>query len=144
MYVSLVEESRRRDLKILKFEVEADAMRLYPDGAGRTVVIRPDAYLHLVVGDVELHCFLEIDRATENPRRIADKCQAYRAYELTDIEYEQHGVVPGVMFIVPDEQPQRAQVIARVIAAQPDDARDLYRVTMEAGAITALSIPTIS
>lgn len=142
LYADLRAEARSGNLTLREFQVEADALRSYRDGYGRPQVLRPDALVRLTAGDMVLSWFVEIDRATESPRRIIDKCRRYRAYELTDLEYRQHGVFPGVVFIVPDER--RASVIRRVAASQPPEARGLFWVTTKADVIQALTHPNIA
>jgi hypothetical protein len=80
-----------------------------------------------------------VDRGTQGLRVIDHKCRAYRAYELTDIEFQHHGVFPGVLFVTLDDH--RTQNIARVIAAQPAEARGLFRVVSSAEAPAALLKP---
>ncbi|MEV0534726.1 replication-relaxation family protein [Kitasatospora sp. NPDC050463] len=104
-------------------------------------VLRPDAFVRLATGDTLLSWFIEVDRATESPRQLAAKCRRYRAYELTDLEYRQHGVSPGVVFVVPTEH--RADRIRRVIASQPLDARGLFWVATKAEAVQTLIRPKI-
>ena len=141
LYAQLNESSRNGSLTIRSFAVEGDARRLYPDEAGRTRSLQPDAYASVQVGDTVLSWFIEIDRGTENPHRIAQKCRAYREYELSDIEYQRHGVFPGVLFIVPDQQ--RLQAVSRVLTQQPADARGLFWVATETAAITTMLGPTL-
>jgi len=139
LYADLRAEAADGNLTIREFQVEGDAKRIYRDSYGAEHLLRPDALVRLTSGDMQLSWFVEMDRATESPRRIADKCRRYRAYELTDLEYRQHGVFPGVVFIVPDEA--RARVIRRVITTQPSEARGLFWVTTKADAIKALTHP---
>lgn len=141
LYVGLVEASQDDAFTIIKFDAEGDARRQYLDAAGRTRTIQPDAFVYLKTRDMLLSWFVEVDRGSENPGRISEKCRAYRNYELADLEYQQHGVFPGVMFIVPDEH--RKQKIDRVIAAQPADARGLFWVSTETEAVKLLTNPVL-
>lgn len=142
LYVRLVASARAGDLRLREFRAEGDAKRSYRDSYGRLQILRPDACVRLATGDMLLSWFVEIDRATESPRRIAAKCHAYRAYELSRQEQRHHPVFPGVLFIVPDEA--RARVIRRVIAGQPSDARGLFWVATKAEAIKALTHPNLT
>jgi hypothetical protein len=139
LYVRLAEASRQNGSSVLEFSVEADAKREYQDDAGRTRLLRPDALVRLYFGGQELSWFIEVDRGTQGLRVIDHKCRAYRAYELTDIEFQHHGVFPGVLFVTLDDH--RTQNIARVIAAQPAEARGLFRVVSSAEAPAALLKP---
>lgn len=139
LYTALAVDARQGGPAIREFRAEGDAQRLYRDPAGRIQLIRPDVLVRLASGDLELSWFVEIDRGTEGQRVIADKCDAYRRYELSGTEQQQFGIFPGVVFIAPDDS--RAALIAGTIAAQPDTARDLFRVTTKADALTALCKP---
>jgi hypothetical protein len=68
--------------------------------------------------------WLEIDRDTENPEIIRDKCTRYwRAYQAWDGD-----VFPWAVFVVPDQARQRE--IARVIAGGPEAAQPLFKVAL--------------
>ncbi|GAB7183038.1 hypothetical protein ATKI12_2869 [Kitasatospora sp. Ki12] len=138
LYVRLVERARDGTSELLEFKAETDAWRTYRDPMTyRQEYCRPDALVRLRVGQQpRLNWFIEIDRGTESPKRLAEKCRVYRAYELTDLEQQKHHVFPGVMFVVPDEA--RAVVIRRVIAGQSADARGLFVVAIESEAVEAL------
>lgn len=141
LYADLRTEAAHGDVTIREFHTEGDAKRIYRDSYGSQHMLRPDALVRLTSGDTRVSWFVELDRATESPRRIADKCRRYRAYELTDLEYRQHGVSPGVAFIVPDGH--RFEVIQQVIAFQPPEARGLFWVTTKADAIKTLTRPDL-
>jgi hypothetical protein len=136
------QEAADSNLTIREFRAEGDAKRIYRDSYGSQHMLRPDALIRLTSGDMQLSWFVEIDRATESPRRIADKCRRYRAYELADLEYRRYGVFPGVVFIVPDEH--RARVIQQVIASQPPEARGLFWVAIKTDAIRTLTHPNVT
>jgi hypothetical protein len=119
------------------FRAEPDSWRTYTGASGERLALKPDALVRLGVGEVEVSHFVEIDLGTERPATIADKCQAYRAYELSGQEQRRHGVFPGVAFIVPNKE--RARVVDAVIARQPADARELFAVATEADALAILA-----
>ncbi|BAJ30994.1 hypothetical protein KSE_52180 [Kitasatospora setae KM-6054] len=139
LYVQLTAAVRSTSTELTDFEVEADARRTFHDFAGRHV-LRPDALVRLANPTLRWSYFIEVDRSTESPRRLAEKCQAYRAYELVGDEQLLHGVFPLVVFVVPDEH--RAQAVRRVTQAQPADARDLFLVVTQTEAIRLLASPT--
>ncbi|MEV4560641.1 replication-relaxation family protein [Kitasatospora sp. NPDC049285] len=141
LYVRLAERARDGTSEVIEFQAETAAWRVYrnPMTYGQEYC-RPDALVRLRVEDQpRLNWFVEIDRATEPPKRLDEKCRVYRAYELTGVEQERHRVFPGVMFIVPDEA--RAAVIRHVVTQQPADAQGLFVVTTEAAAVEALHQP---
>jgi hypothetical protein len=120
------------------FVAEPECWRRYTGPAGEQLVVKPDALVRLVADGTEVSWFVEVDLDTEKrPATIADKCRAYRVYELAGVEQREHGVFPGVMFIVPTEARRRA--IARVIARQPADAQELFVVATDDVATAAMS-----
>ncbi|WP_371652893.1 MULTISPECIES: replication-relaxation family protein [unclassified Streptomyces] len=138
LYVRLVERARDGTSELLEFKAETDAWRSYRDPMTyRLEYCRPDALVRLRLNQQpRLNWFIEIDRGTESPKRIAEKCRVYRAYEVTEVEQNKHQVFPGVIFIVPDEA--RAAAIRRVIAKRPAEDRGLFTVTTDSDAIDAL------
>ena len=133
----LSEQARAGGPGVREFRAEVDSWRRYTGPAGQQLSLKPDALVRLEVGQEEVSWFVEIDLDTERPATIADKCTSYRLYELSGQEQRDYGVFPGVAFIVPT--PERARVIAQVIARQPADAQALFVVTTEAEALDALA-----
>lgn len=130
LYVRLREQERDGGPAVREFRAERDCWRPYTGPAGQRLRLQPDALVRLGLGDTELSWFCEIDLDTEKrPATIADKCRAYRTYELSGEEQRRYGVFPGVMFIVPSTE--RARDIARVIGRQPTDAQELFAVATE-------------
>lgn len=101
-------------IELLDFQPEPDCWRHYSGQAGRTVTLRPDAFASWVAGEWEFSCFLEVDRATEHPGRIARKADHYVRYWRTGTEQRTHGVFPTVLWLTPTEA--RAETLRRVLA----------------------------
>ncbi|WP_159402089.1 MULTISPECIES: replication-relaxation family protein [Streptomyces] len=141
LYVRLREYAQANGSEMKEYQAEPDSWRHYTGFAGERLVLKPDALTRLLVPGLKLRLswFIEVDRDTESPRRIAEKCTAYRRYELSEVEFRRFGVFPGVMFIVPDEA--RARVIRRVIAKRPAEDRGLFAVTTDNQAMEALHRP---
>lgn len=137
LYVRLREQAYVGGAQLRLYQAEPDCWRRHHGPAGEQLTLKPDALLRLVVGDLELSWFVEIDLATESPRRIAAKCMAYRTYEWSGSEQQRYGVFPGVLFVVPDEA--RARSIQHVFDQQPTDAQELFMVATSAEALTALN-----
>lgn len=142
LYVRLVEQENAGGPRLREFRAEPDCWRAYTGMAGQRLVLKPDALVRLGVGDTELSTFCEFDLGTERPAIIADKCRAYRTYELSGEEQRQYGVFPGVMFIVPTRQ--RARQIARVIARQPADVQGLFAVATENEVLATLTLAEVT
>jgi hypothetical protein len=137
LFVLLKEQERSGGPQLREFRAEPDSWRFYTGSVGQRLALKPDALVRLGIGDVEASSFVEIDMGTERPATIADKCRAYRAYELSGEEQRRCGVFPGVVFVVPTQE--RAHTIAQVIGRQPADAQELFAVATESEALTALA-----
>lgn len=111
VYVQLRETTH---VELLEFETEPTCWRSFPGPAGRTVTLRPDAYLAWAVGEWELSAFLEVDRATEHPGRIARKAEQYVRYWRTGNEQRRNEVFPTVLWLVTNKR--RAEVLRAVLA----------------------------
>jgi hypothetical protein len=104
---------------------------------GGTIVLRPDLFLVLAVGEYELRWFIEVDRATEHGPAIARKCRLYNTYYRSGTEQQQHKVFPRILWIAPTEQ--RATWLRKTIAADRRLAAGLFEVTTTDHALTALT-----
>jgi Replication-relaxation len=104
---------------------------------GGTVVLRPDLFLVLAVGDYELRWFIEVDRATEHLPAITRKCRLYNTYYRSGTEQREHGVFPRTLWIAPSEQ--RATWLRRTITADPRLADGLFEVATPSQALAALA-----
>ena len=62
----------------------------------------PDARVVLTVDQVELHAFLEVDRATERPAAFARKISAYLEWNWSGTWRDHLAVWPVVLVITPD------------------------------------------
>lgn len=113
-----------RGVELTEFEPEPDCWRRFTGAAGRTVTLRPDAYVAWGIGDWELSAFVEVDRATEHPGRISRKAAQYIRYWRSGIEQLQHDVFPMVLWLTPTEQ--RAEVLRQ--ALEGDEAAGLSSV----------------
>jgi len=121
VYVHLRETAH---VELLAFETEPTCWRSFPGAAGRTINLKPDAYLAWAIGEWELNAFLEVDRATEHPGRIARKAEQYVRYWRTGSEQRRNEVFPTVLWLVTNER--RAEVLRAVLADH--DARGLSEV----------------
>ena len=135
--VGLRERSRSRVIDELDVAVEPDCWRQFPTHR-RTVVLKPDLFVSVAVGADEHRWFVEVDLATESLVRVRSKCQTYLDYFATGIETDLHGVFPKVAWVVPDDR--RHDQVARVIAAMPAPASEMFTVTIAATATDTLSV----
>lgn len=141
LYVDLVEHSRRDGHELLEFAGEPDAWRRFGGLGGEAITLKPDAFVRLGVGDVEVLAFVEQDLATESLPTIARKLAVYVAYWRSGQEQRQHGVFPRVWWLVPTTG--RAEAIRRVVAGLAREAQALFAVCLAHEATAALThLPT--
>jgi Replication-relaxation len=128
VYVRLVLAERAGLLHIARFVGEPGSWRRFFGPGGGRVVLKPDAYVVLLVGDDEDHWFLEVDLGTESAPTVARKCNLYRSYWQSGTEEARTGVFPRVLWLVRDER--RAQVLHGVVQRQPGEAAELFDVAL--------------
>ena len=80
-------------MSCLRCQSEPRCWREFSGLAGR-LVLRPDLFTALGVGDLEHRWFLEVDRGMESLPVVLRKCRQYHAYYQTGDEQSAHGVFP--------------------------------------------------
>ena len=124
-------------LDVLDTQAEPQCWRAVAGVSGR-LVLRPDAFLTLGVGEYELRWFIEIDRSSESLPVIVRKCRLYADYYQSGQEQAAHdGVFPRVCWVVPDEM--RAGRLRAAIGRDSSLPERLFVVTTAAQAVAALS-----
>jgi len=103
-YLQMNQICTTHQMTLSRVQFEPDCWRQYSARNGKTVILKPDLYVVTRGGGYEDCWFLEIDRATETPERVVDKCERYIQYLRTGAEQKQRGVFPYVVWIVPDEK----------------------------------------
>jgi hypothetical protein len=137
LHVALVEAERRGELELLAFEAEPSCWRRFPGVGGQTVILKPDAYVLLGVGELEHSAFIEVDMGSESAPTIARKCQTYIAYWQTGIEQASREVFPRVRWLSSSERAR--QRIAGVLHRLPEDQRLLFDVALLIDAVATLT-----
>jgi hypothetical protein len=133
VYVRLVMAERAGSLRVVRIVGEPGTWRSFLGPGGGRFVLKPDAYVVLLVDGNENYWFLEVDLDTEHAPTIARKCNLYRSYWVSGAEDERTGVFPRVLWLVPDER--RAEVIRGVIRRQPDEAVALFDVALASAVV---------
>jgi hypothetical protein len=136
LVVVVTAAARSGALDILSCQAEPRCHREF-SGLGGRVLLRPDMFLVLGVGEFEHRWFVEIDRGTESVPVVLGKCRTYDAYYRSGREQAAHGVFPTVCWIVPD--PHRAEVLRRAIAKDRRLGDQLFVVTTMKGALGTLT-----
>ncbi len=137
IYVELVEAGRRGAADLLVFESEPGCWRPYLGPFAARLVLKPDAYLKLGVGEYEFSWLVEMDMATEALMTIERKAQRHLDYLRTGEARRIEGVSPRVAWIVPDEQ--RAGAVQRALDRLPAEAARLFAVATGASAVACLT-----
>lgn len=136
LIVTVTEAARRGALELLSLQPEPHCHRQF-SGLGGRAVLRPDLFLALGVGELELRWFIEIDRATESLPVVLGKCRTYAAYYASGREQAANGVFPRVCWVVPDGG--RADRITRAIARDRRLEQRLFVVTTDREALDVLT-----
>lgn len=128
----LVERSGR--VRIIERQAEPECWRLLP-GHGRAM-LRPDLFLAIAAGDVELRWFVEVDRGTAHLPTLLRKCGLYETYYRSGVEQATHGVFPRVLWIVPTSA--RLSRLTDAIAEERELTNALFSVATTENAIDCL------
>jgi hypothetical protein len=112
-FVRLIEAERSHHLDLLTAEAEPECWRPFSSNTGGPLVLKPDLFVALGVGDYEHRWFVEVDRGTEHGPAIRRKAETYLAYLGSGIEQGRHDVFPRVIWSAPDER--RAAAIAHAL-----------------------------
>jgi hypothetical protein len=97
VYVQLRERERAGELEIVDFEAEPRCWRSWYDPSGTPMILKPDAYVVLGIGDYEVSRFVEVDRSTESGTVLRRKALVYANYWRSGIEQERRGVFPRTL-----------------------------------------------
>lgn len=137
VYVRVVEAERAGAVELLEYQAEPDCWRSFLSPIGSEIHLRPDGFVALGIDDLEQRSFLEVDRGTEGSHALRRKLSAYIDYWRSNVEQQQHGVFPRVVWQV-DEQ-RRAGVLRALIENLPAGGRRLFVVTLATGTVSLLA-----
>jgi len=126
LYVGLREAERAGSLELVAFDAEPLCWRTFTGLGGARVVLKPDAFVRIGLGEFEDCYFVEVDRATHSAPAIARKLTVYRRYFQTGREQARCGVFPKVLLLVPTEK--RRAALVEVAAAQPATTWPLFQI----------------
>lgn len=126
--VRLREDERAGLCQVEELAAEPGCWRSFSGSGGERRVLKPDLFMRLVVGDVELSGFCEIDLDSESVSTITRKLHVYVNYWRTGREQHEHGVFPRVWWLVPDRK--RFDGITTAIRRIPEEARALFAVVL--------------
>jgi hypothetical protein len=137
LYVQLREAEHRGELELLDFVAEPPCWRTWTGPGGERLILKPDAFVRIGVGDYEHVSFIEVDRSTESTNVLARKVATYTAYWQSGVEQESEGLFPRSVWLVPDEH--RLSRLLGVLGGLPPEAQALFRAVLFEQALDALS-----
>lgn len=126
IFVELKELERLGKIELEEFQFEPKSWRYYSDIGGSSLILKPDAFAKIVVGEYEDFFFFELDRSSESLTRIVNTCKKYVHYYNTGIEQRVNKVFPFVLWIVPDER--RKENISKVIHQKLNNFWQMFQV----------------
>jgi hypothetical protein len=126
LYVQLVESSRSDHIDLAQFDAEPTCWRHYTGQGGESVILKPDAYVRLEIGEFERSSFVEVDLGTESLPTIQRKCERFITYWHQGVEQQWRGVFPKVVWLVQNDR--RGDHIADVIRKMTTDAQSLFEI----------------
>jgi hypothetical protein len=127
LYVDLRTLERDGEIELLEFEAEPMCWRSFAGLGGARLVLKPDGYAVIGIGDLEHHWFIETDRATESLPWIATKARQYVRYWQSGREQARRGLFPKVLWVTPGDR--RAERLTEALSALPPDHWQLFAVT---------------
>ncbi|KQR86710.1 replication-relaxation family protein [Microbacterium sp. Leaf179] len=125
-HVALIQHARSSGFEIERVDLEPNTWRSFLTRAGTAGILKPDLFVHLTTDDYDDLWYLEIDLGTESIPVLLAKCRTYAAYKATGRAQTEHGVFPGVLWIVPT--PRRVRRLADAIHADPALPNRLFTV----------------
>jgi hypothetical protein len=137
LYVLLREAEGAGPFELLDFWAEPLCWRTFTGLGGARVVLKPDAFVRVGLGEVEDLYFLEVDRATHSLPAIERKSAIYRRYFQTGREQERWNVFPKVLFLVPTEA--RKEALVDTLGRQPAADWGLFQVAHQDDALDLIA-----
>jgi hypothetical protein len=128
VYIAATEAERRGEVELLEFQAEPPCWRRFAGVGGQAITLKPDAFVRIGIGDVEVSAFVEVDLATESTPTLLRKSQVYIQYWRSGVEQHQHDVFPRVLWATPAAR--RVAQIEQTLRRLPADARPLFQVAL--------------
>lgn len=126
IFVEFKELEQLGKIKLEDFQFEPKSWRYYADIGGSSLILKPDAFAKITVGEYEDFYFFELDRSSESLTRIINTCKKYIHYYNTGIEQRVNDIFPFVLWIVPDER--RKENISNAIHLKLNNFWQMFQV----------------
>ena len=137
LYVNLREAEAEKAVEVLDFVTEPPCWRWWHGPSGERLVLKPDAFVRLGVGDFEQVSFVEVDRSTESTTVLRRKAETYVAYWRSGQEQAREGVFPRSVWLGPDSK--RLEQLTAVLGRLDPEAWQLFQVVRFDDALWALA-----
>lgn len=121
LHARLADGGRAGHFELLERAAEPDCWRSYGG-----VVLKPDSYVRLGIGEFEDSYFIEVDRGTEGSRAIERQLERYLAYQRSGREQETRGVFPKVLWLATEQA--RVGAIVGLVDRLPEVDHELFAV----------------
>ena len=131
VHVRLDALQRAGQLELIDIQPEPTSWRPF-SWNGRHQILKPDLYAVTAQGHDQSHRYIEVDRATESIQQVLveKKAKAYEEYAATGTDESILGIIPQVLWLVPD--PTRAQRFQKALDAASGITSKLHRIITEA------------
>ncbi|MFD6072584.1 replication-relaxation family protein, partial [Amycolatopsis lurida] len=126
--VRLHELRRSGHCELEALRAEPACWRSFAGIGGDRRVLKPDLFVQVVIDDVELSAFVEVDLGTESGPTLVRKLGVYLDYYRSGLEQREHGVFPRVWWVAPDAA--RLAAIRRAIECVPVEGRQLFATAL--------------
>jgi hypothetical protein len=137
LVVDVTLAARQGQCDIIDRQAEPASWRTF-SGYGGRMVLRPDLYLALGVGEYEYRWFVEMDRGSETLPTLLRKCRQYGRYYQSGREQATNGgTFPRVCWIMPDQR--RAERLRTAIERERQLPERLFVVTTSECALAKLT-----
>jgi hypothetical protein len=91
------------ELEVLRIVTEPSNWRSFMS-RGRMLVLKPDLYVVTASEESEWHRYVEVDRGTESIQVLLKKASIYEEFKNTGDDEERLGIVPQVLWLMPNKQ----------------------------------------
>lgn len=121
-------------LELLTLQAEPECWRRLP-GVAR-VILRPDLFVAIGAGELELRWFVEIDRGSVHLPTLLKKCRLYESYYRSGSEQAAGGVFPRVLWITTEA---RGKALSDAITKNGRLTDRLFLTTTDSNALDVLA-----
>lgn len=120
------ETARAGHFTLSQIETEPTSWRPLLNAHGIPTHLKPDLTAITDTETAQDHWFIEVDKATESLRRLAEQCALYMIHRRSGKEQNLRGIYPRVLWVVPTNS--RAGQLRQLITEDPSLDTNLFTV----------------